>query len=164
MRIWAAAFITLTFVIPLALATTAPGLALAAWMTPLKIMGAWTFIGASAITVTLTICFGASRPLIFVWDFVGSFAPEEDRRKSDEANRAFRESRRELGDALGEGLLHSWSTHRAAINWVERCLRVAAMITGTVRSGFWFGVVLAVIVWLLPALHPLAVGQTSRAA
>jgi hypothetical protein len=36
-------------------------------------------------------------------------------------------------------------------------LRIAALIAGTVTVGFWFGVVLALVVWLLPAaiLWPL---------
>jgi hypothetical protein len=162
MRIWVAAFMTLTIVIPLALATAAPGLALSAWITALNITGVWTFIGASAITATLTIALGPSRPLKFVSKFVTSFTPEEQRRKSDEANREFRESRGEAGRALRDLVLGVWSVYQVAIGWTLRALRVAALIAGFATGHIAFGLVVALILWLVPAAILRLLVRSSR--
>lgn len=155
--IWVTVLLMLSIGIPLVLATAAPGLAVAASITSLKITGWWTFVGASAITAALTIGLGQSRPLKSASRFVKGFAPEEQRAKSEESNRAFRESRRAVGPALRDSFLSWWITHRQGIRWTERGLRVGAMIVGTVTVGLWFGFVLGVAVWLLPAaiLWPL---------
>jgi hypothetical protein len=149
-RIWVAAFQTLFIAIPLVLATSAPGLAFAAWITSLNITGVWTFIGASAITAALTIALGASTPLKFISKFLSSFGTDEQRLKSEEADRAFREAARDLGPALRDALLHWWYVHRTAIRWTLRALRIAALIAGTVTVGVVFGLGLALIVWLVP--------------
>ena len=77
-KIWRAALVMLMLVVPLALATTAPGIAVAAWLTSLKITQVWTFVGASSMTAALTIGLGPSRPLKFVWRFVTGFARPRD--------------------------------------------------------------------------------------
>lgn len=162
MRIWMAAFLGLTIVIPLVLATTAPGVALAAGITSLKITSVWTFVGASAITAVPTICLGASQPLKFVWTFVGSFAPEDQRAKSEESMRALRESRGALGPALRSSILRWCAAHRPVVRWTERCLPVVALIVGTVTVGLWFGGVLAVLVFRLPAAILWALVRSHR--
>jgi hypothetical protein len=143
---WTAGVIALTLVVPLALATCAPGLLVADWISSLDINGFWTYVAASAITAGLTIAFRQSRPLRFVLRYLDSPASEQQRAKSKESNRAFRDS-----------ILQWWYTHRKGIRWAERCMRVGAVIAGTVAVGLWFGLVLGVAVWLLPAaiLWPL---------
>jgi hypothetical protein len=67
---WVAVFVALTFVVPLALATSVPGLLVAEWISPLTISGLWTYGAACAITTALTIAFRQSRPLKFMLGFL----------------------------------------------------------------------------------------------
>jgi hypothetical protein len=67
---WVAVLVALTFVVPLALATSVPGLLVAEWISPLTITGFWTYVAACAITTALTIAFRQSRPLKFVLRFL----------------------------------------------------------------------------------------------
>jgi hypothetical protein len=67
---WVAALVVLTFVVPLVLATSVPGLLVAEWISPLTISGFWTYVGACAITTALTIGFRQSRPLRYMRAFL----------------------------------------------------------------------------------------------
>ncbi len=67
---WTALLVALTFVVPLALATSVPGLLVAEWISPLAISGSWTYVAACAITTALTIAFRQSRPLKFMLGFL----------------------------------------------------------------------------------------------
>ena len=68
--VWIAAVFALALAVPIALATSAPGLAVAAWISSLQITGAATFVGACAITSLLTIGLRQSRPLRFARAFL----------------------------------------------------------------------------------------------
>lgn len=76
-HVWMALLLGLTFAIPLLLATSAPGLAVAAWISSLTIKNAATFVGACAVTSALTIGLRSSRPLRFARAFLrGPGQPE----------------------------------------------------------------------------------------
>jgi hypothetical protein len=74
---WVGVLVVLAFVVPLALATSLPGLLVAEWISPLTISGAWTYVAASAITTALTLAFRQSRPLKFMAAFLKGEAREE---------------------------------------------------------------------------------------
>lgn len=138
--VWVVALFALTLVVPLALATSVPGLLVAEWISPLAINGFWTYVAASAITTGLTVAFRQSRPLRFVSRFLKAQVVEETSEGTSE---------RITWDAW---FLASWYTHRKGISWAWRGLRVAALIAGTVTVGLWFGVVLGLVAWAVPAL------------
>jgi hypothetical protein len=73
---WVALLVALTFVVPLALATSVPGLLVAEWISPLTINGFWTYVAACAITTALTIALRQSRPLKFMLGFLTREARE----------------------------------------------------------------------------------------
>jgi hypothetical protein len=73
---WVAVLLALTFVVPLALATSVPGLLVAEWISPLKIHGFWTYVAASAITAALTVALRQSRPLKYMAGFLRGEARE----------------------------------------------------------------------------------------
>jgi hypothetical protein len=68
--VWVVALFALSLVVPIALATSVPGLLVAEWISPLAINGFWTYVAASAITTGLTVAFRQSRPLRFVSRFL----------------------------------------------------------------------------------------------
>jgi hypothetical protein len=68
--IWITLLLGLTIVIPVALATSAPGLGFAAWISSLTIKNASTYVGACAVTSALTIALRSSRPLKFTRGFL----------------------------------------------------------------------------------------------
>lgn len=68
--IWIALLLGLTIAIPVALATSAPGLVFAAWISSLTIKNASTYVGACAVTSALTIGLRSSRPLKFTRAFM----------------------------------------------------------------------------------------------
>ena len=75
-RVWAALLVALTLVVPLALATSLPGLVVAEWISPLTISGFWTYVAACAITTALTLAFRQSRPLRFMSAFIRGDRPK----------------------------------------------------------------------------------------
>lgn len=68
--VFVAMLVALTVVIPLVLATSAPGLVFAVWISPLKIAHVSTFVLACLVISGLTIVLRQSRPLRFIRAFV----------------------------------------------------------------------------------------------
>jgi hypothetical protein len=60
----------LAIVLPVALATSVPGLLVAEWISPLTIRGLGTYVAASAITSGLALAFRQSRSLRFASAFI----------------------------------------------------------------------------------------------
>jgi hypothetical protein len=68
-RLWVGRLLVVGIVAPLLLATSLPGLVLAEALSQLRIVGFWTYVGASAIVAAVNLL-GPSLPLRFVRNFV----------------------------------------------------------------------------------------------
>jgi hypothetical protein len=121
-RRWLRTWLVVYIAIPFALSTTAPGLAVAAWITSLTITNIWTFIGASAITAAVTISLGPSPARNSVWRLWRSFGREQ---QGTPAKRG--PARRLLGQVIGLSVL------------------VGATVSAVQRGG-WFAALAALFV------------------